>query len=243
MKLRIPRAKTIVVLVALVAVIVRMRCPKEMRQLILRGEHGYTQHAGWVNWRHANPQCAAQLLTDMEGQMKAARGAPFSLCYRQCMSGVYLGVKVETSVEHDYLISDVSDTADLHRAAWIVFKNVSEDFERAQETLPDSLIAESSQSGCRDGDLMGNLIGFQRARLGLSLDAIRAMVVPLPPQRAAQMWASGQQAKNRSWQSQGWLGAVTLPPLIEPPKIPDGWAEAHVQFLRRERRSFRLSRG
>lgn len=227
--------------VALGAAVAWTQHPRDMRKLILAGEHGYTRRAGWVNWRHAEPLGVRDLLRNVEAQWQKAPGDPFPIRFRQCMAGIYLGVRVESSVEHHYEVRGLASPADVQWAAWLIFKNVSEDFERAQETLPDSLIADSVLSGFRDGDLMGNLLSFQCAVQGLTVWELREALETLPAPQAASMWTSGLHAKNRTWQPHDWLGTVNLPAHLQPPAVPATWAFEHVRLLHRERRSFRLS--
>lgn len=239
---RRPRARLFLLsAVALGAAVVWTQHTRDMRKLILADEHGYTRRAGWVNWRHAEPLGTRDLLRDVETHWQKAGGDSFPIRFRQCMAGIYLGVRVESSVEHHYEVSGLASPADVRWAAWLIFKNVSEDFERAQETLPDSLLADSVLSGCRDGDLMGNLLSFQCAVQGLTVRELRVALEALPAPQAASLWTSGQQAKNRTWQPHDWLGTVDLPALLQPPPVPAEWASAHVRLRHRERRSFRLS--
>jgi hypothetical protein len=228
-------------LVGLAGILLWTQQTTNMSDVISSGGHGYTRRAGWVNWRHAKPKGALSFLNDLRAKWREAQGQKFGVTYTQKMSGVYFGVQITSSVEHGYELGDIRDLEALHRAAWVIFQSVSEDFECMQETLPDAIIADSRSSSYRDGDLMGNLVGYHCALHSLTLEQARDQLGSLTAQESISYWTAGQQAKNRTWQPHDWLGQAGLPPHFQPPRVTKEWRDNHVRLTSRKLHSYRPS--
>jgi hypothetical protein len=119
---------------------------------IKRGDYEFSTQCGWIDWGHANPSKAKEILATVTANAKA--GSRFTVTMSTWAHGGTISAEILRDLNAD----------ERQRVALGLFQKLSMTFEEAQEDT-DFI----KKSGFATEDLSSNLIGFYRAAKGYSV--------------------------------------------------------------------------
>jgi hypothetical protein len=213
-----------------------LRQPEDFDAEIRNGKLSYSSNAGWINWGHANPAGIRPFLDEFFRLWRNSHGAPFEITYSQQMSGNYGLLGIQSGIERTYSISSIPDEGSLERIAWGIFREVSEAFESLQGEFPCAIEARSQSSSFREGDLLGNRIGFYRALRGYTPDQVKSWLQPASVEDSLQELKRKTIGKRYQWDLPAALAANPLNEI----SCDREWFAKHATVIREQRSCFKL---
>lgn len=140
---------------------------------IKSGELQYSEELGWINWGHAKPDGPKTAFESLL-RLNSENADSFEFSYCQYMKAKLAGQWREAEYCEAVKMPAGLSKTEAQRAFFHIFIEVSVGFETLQGSLPYSASADSRNSSFREGDLMGNLIGFHCATEGIDLNAVKS---------------------------------------------------------------------
>jgi hypothetical protein len=166
---------------------------------ILLGKLQYSKKYGWINWAHANPSSAIQLINQIHKKNNLAK-EKFTIEYSQFMKLPFTSTnKFIAECKTQYLVDLSKSKQEENEAALVIFMRTSELFEEMQGSFPFFLFPPCNQSSFENGDLTGNLISFYLASNNLSMTDFKKNADTVTKEQSYKLINEFQLEKNRSW--------------------------------------------
>ena len=127
---------------------------------IAAGNISYTYNCAWVDWKHARPKGIKTFVDDFNNRFtQTALNETFKITYGQQGSFKTMGYSIFTySILKEYeVLKFKEDETIKNKLMFQIFKDVSYLFEKQQREVFWGVLQSSA---FKEGDLMGNLIGF-----------------------------------------------------------------------------------
>ena len=165
---------------------------------IAAGNIAYTYDCAWVDWKHARPGKIKSFVDDFSNKFaQTPLNETFKITYGQEGGFKQMGCSVFSySISKEYEILKLKeDEKTKKKLMFQIFKDVSYLFEKQQTEVFWGILKSSS---FREGDLMGNLIGFHIACGEMTQTEASELCGELPTSVSLQLKKEGKFKKNRS---------------------------------------------
>lgn len=205
----------IICVICLVFYIILFFSFNSKEEKILYGKLQYSKKYGWINWAHANPNGALQLINQIHEKNSQAK-EKFTIEYSQFMKLPFNSTnKFIAECKTQYLVDLCKSKQEENEAALVIFIRTSELFEEMQGSFPFFLFPPCNQSSFENGDLTGNLISFYLASNNLSMTDFKKNADTLSADQSFKLFHEFHLKKNTSWSPNFFKSEVNMKSFID----------------------------
>ena len=166
---------------------------------IASGNIAYTYNCAWVDWKHARPDGIKIFIENFSEKFnETPLNETFKITYGQQGGFNKMGYPIFSySISKEYEILKLkADEATKKKLMFQIFKDVSYLFENQQREVFWGILKSSA---FREGDLMGNLIGFYVASGEITQKEASELCGELPISVSLQLKKEGKFQANKSF--------------------------------------------
>jgi hypothetical protein len=165
---------------------------------VASGHIAYTYNCGWVDWKHARPGNIKAFVNDFSEKFaQTPLNESFKITYGQKGGFNQMGYSIFSySISREYEVLKLQEDAETKKQLMFqIFRDVSYLFEAWQKKVFWGILKSSA---FREGDLMGNLIGFYIACGDMTQEEASELCEELPISISLQLEREGKFKVNNS---------------------------------------------